>query len=270
MTWLLLLLLVAETAIIVVGQRKERFRHEQDLPTDPKRLIDTIASEVMTPRLDMPTINTTANVDEAAEQLLSYGVNRLAIYEGNPDTVVGVVHMEDVLKAKVQGRPILAKELVRAALVVPESKSVGDLFEKMRKDRISAALVADEYGTVAGIITLEDLVEYIVGDLCDEHDPKEDDRIQAVDEQSSIIDGRLAIDEINDALDINLPTDVAHTVGGWIFHTLGRLPKVGDALECHGVEFKVVSMDNWRVDRVRVKKLFLTRQLVGEINQSGG
>jgi CBS domain containing-hemolysin-like protein len=256
-TWLVGLLLLVETTIIAFAYRKLHFLQEQehqDRDISTNQLVDTLVSEVMTPRLDMPIITTEASVDEAAELFLSYGVNRLAIYEGNPDAMLGVVHMEDVLKAKVQGEPFCAKELVRTALVVPESKPVGELFETMRKDRVSVALVADEYGTAAGIITMDDLVEYIVGDLWDEHDPEEEDRIQAVDEQSSIIDGRLTVDEINDALSINLPTDAAHTVGGWIFHNLGRLPRVGDTLECHGVEFKVVSMDNWRIDRVRVHK----------------
>ncbi len=233
----------------VVDQAEEEILHSVF------EFTDTAASEVMTPRHDMPAVPAAAAVDEAAGHLLQQGVTRLAVYEGTTDNVVGVVHMEDVLKAKVEGAPLVVAELLRPALVVPETKPVGDLFERMRKDRVSAALVADEYGTVAGMITLEDMVEHIVGDLWDEHDPAEDDWIKPLDAQSSIIDGRLSVDETNDALAVGLPTDKAHTVGGWIFHRLGRLPKVGDAVESQGVEFRVEAMDGWRVDRVRVKKL---------------
>lgn len=215
---------------------------------------DTVASEVMTPRLDVPAVEVNDSVDTAAACILENGVTRLAAYEATPDNLVGVVHIEDVLRAEVEGSAERVKDLVRTALVVPESKSVGDLFEQMRKQRVSSAIVADEYGSSAGLINLEDLVEHLVGDLYDEHDPA-DERIQAVDENSTLVDGRLSIDEINEALDTHLSEENAHTLGGWIFDTLGRLPKAGDIVHSDDVEFKVESMDHWRVDRVRIRKL---------------
>lgn len=216
---------------------------------------DTVASEVMTPRLDMPSVEVNEPVDVAAARMLESGVSRLSAYETTADNLIGVVHIEDVLRAKVGGDVERVKDLVRPALVVPESKPVGELFEQMRHQRVSAAIVADEYGSSSGVITLDDLVEDIVGELWDEHDPAQEARIKAVDERSSIIDGRISIDEINEVLDTSLPDEYAHTLGGWIFHSLGRLPKVGDLVQADGVEFRVESMDHWRVDRVRVRKL---------------
>ncbi|HHT28543.1 MAG TPA: HlyC/CorC family transporter [Firmicutes bacterium] len=243
-------------SLISLGHEQGVLEHEEEeMLTSVFEFRDAVAGEVMTPRLDLPLVPVTAGIDEAADCMLQQGVSRLAAYESHPDQIIGVVHIEDVLRAKMDGRDCLVHELARPALVVPESKSVADLLNQMRKTRVSTAIVADEYGSSSGVITLEDLVEHIVGDLWDEHDPDhaEDGFISG--ESGGVVDGRLSIDELNDALNIRLSDEHAHTLGGWIFHTLGRLAQQGDSVTYADVEFKVVAMDRWRVDKVRVTHL---------------
>jgi putative hemolysin len=246
-------------SLISLGHEQGVLEHdEEEMLTSVFEFRDAVASEVMTPRLDLPSVSITAELNEAASCMLKQGVSRLAAYETHTDHITGVVHIEDVLRAKMEGRECLVQELVRPALVVPESKSVADLFNQMRKKRISTAIVADEYGSSSGVITLENLVEHIVGDLWDEHDPDGDENTCMVNEGVGFVDGRLSIDEVNDALNLRLSDEYAHTLGGWIFHTLGRLPREGDIVTLDDVEFTVVSMDRWRVDKVRVTHFSMT------------
>lgn len=217
------------------------------------KFADTTAEDIMTPRLDLPAIHIDATVDEAAQMMVKYNTDHLAAYQEDRSAIIGVIHIEDILAAKISASTQTVRHLMREAFLVPETKPVDDLFAQMRKERISSAIVADEYGSTTGMVTLDDLVENIVGDLHDEHDVDQDEPVVAMD-GDTILNGRLAIDEVNELLETALPSDYVSTLGGWIFHTFGRLPEPGDTITYDDWEYQVVSMDRWRVDKVRARK----------------
>jgi len=213
---------------------------------------DTIVQEIMIPRPDLTLVDAEAAVKEAASLMVEKNESRLAVFEEDKANIIGVVHIEDVLAAVMKGGEEKVRTIMRSAFVVPETKPVGDLFEQMRKERISSALVVDEYGTVSGMVTLDELVEDIVGELQDEH-YEEEGAVTGAD-GDIILHGSLNIAEANELLDLDLPDEHANTLGGWLFHTLGRLPKVGDVVRYNNMEFRVDEMERWRISRVRVTK----------------
>ncbi len=216
---------------------------------------DTVAREVMVPRPDMVTIEYLATVSQALDVAIEHGYSRLPVLgPGEDDDVVGLAYTKDLMRVEREGggaRPVT--DLVRSVRFIPENKPVNRLMREMQAEKFHLAIVADEYGAIAGLISLEDCLEELVGEIVDEYD-EEDAEIVHLDDGSYLVDGRIAIDELDDVLDTELPDDDWDTLGGLVFNTLGHVPVAGEHLVTHGWRFTVREMEGRRIKRVEVSR----------------
>ncbi|QLG60640.1 hemolysin family protein [Halorarum salinum] len=211
----------------------------------------TIAKEVMTPRLDINAVPKDASIDEAIETCVQSDHERVPVYEGNLDNIVGVVKVRDLVRARYygEGTPDLAS-VVQPTLHVPESKNADELLEEMQEARMQMVVVIDEFGTTEGIITLEDMVEEIVGDIL-ESDEKEP--FEFVDDRTVLMRGEVNIDEVNEVLGIDLPEgEEFETLAGFVFNRAGRLVEEGEEIRYNDVSIRIEQVDNTRIMRARV------------------
>src|SRR5689334_2155048 len=189
---------------------------------------DTVVREVMLPRTDMVAVEADATVDEAIESAISAGKSRLPAYEENSDDIVGLVFLKDLVARRSAGagdEPV--RHSMRSAHFVPESKRVAELLREMQTEKFHMAIVVDEYGGTAGLVTMEDLLEEIVGEITDEYDVDEP-AVEQLPNGAWRVPGRTPIDEINEHLDVDLPQDEWDQVGGLVFNTLGHVPVEGE------------------------------------------
>ncbi|MFW5948432.1 MAG: hemolysin family protein [Halolamina sp.] len=215
------------------------------------RFNQTIAKEVMTPRLDMTAVPKDASVEEAIEECVQSDHERIPVYEGNLDNIIGVVNVRDLVRAAHygEGEPTLA-DVVRPTLHVPESKNVDELLQEIQDNRLQMVIVIDEFGTTEGLITLEDMVEEIVGDILE---GDEEQAIEFVDDDTALVRGEVNIDEVNEALDLELPEgEEFETLAGFIFNRAGRLVEEGEEISYDGVRIRVEEVDTTRIKRARV------------------
>lgn len=207
------------------------------------------AQEVMTPRTQMAALEADLTVEEAADQVAVHGRSRYPVYTESLDDIIGVVHAKDILAA-LRSRPgQTIRTILRPPLFVPGTREVEDVLADMKRLKTHLAIVLDEYGGTAGLVTMEDLLEEIVGPIYDEHDPL--DR-PGVDEGGPRLDGSMAISDFNSEYDASLDDTDYTTVGGYIFGHLGRLPRVGDRVTVGPFTFEVIEMDGRRVKTVRL------------------
>ncbi len=219
------------------------------------RLDDTLAREVMVPRIDIQALEESTFIPEATETLLKTGYSRAPIFRENIDDVIGLIYVKDLLKAWSEGtyeRPI--GELKRQAYFVPEAKKVDDLLDEMQASRFHLAIVVDEYGGTAGVVTIEDIVEEIVGEIRDEYDFAEEASYQQMEDGEYLFSGGIDLDDVNQITEADLPTDAGETLGGFIYSKLGRVPSPGDQLESGGLELTVEQVVRRRIRRVRVRR----------------
>jgi putative hemolysin len=214
----------------------------------------TAVREVMVPRPDIIAVNADHGFDKLAAVMVEQGVSRVPVYEGDIDHILGIVHAKEMIRHLINGetRPPV-RDILRPAHAVPESKRVHELLAEMKQNRVSMAIVVDEYGGTAGLITLEDLIEEIVGEIQDEFD-FEEQPVQQVNENEAIVDGGVGIDDLNEMFDTELPKQDFDSVGGFIVNELGRMPSVGDTVQFDGVSLKVLSVAGRRIKKVRVVK----------------
>jgi len=215
----------------------------------------TTVREVMIPRIDMVAVDVEDGFDEIARMMVEKGYSRLPVFENTIDNVVGVVYGKEVLAHLARGtRPATVAELARPAHFVPESKKVDELLAEMRQQRLSIAIVVDEYGGTAGLVTIEDLVEEIVGEIEDEFDIREQE-VTLVTPTEAIVDARVGIDALNEMFDLRIEKEDFDSVGGFIFNSLGRMPSVGDEVRVNGLVMRVLTVLGRRIKKVRVTKL---------------
>jgi CBS domain containing-hemolysin-like protein len=215
----------------------------------------TTVREVMVPRIDIVAVDAEDGFAEAVRLMAERGYSRLPVYQDTIDNVVGVVYAKEVLRHLARGTtPVTLTELARTAYFVPESKKVDELLAEMRQKRLSIAVVVDEYGGTAGIVTVEDLIEEIVGEIEDEFDPREQP-VQLVTPTEAIVDARVGIDDLNEMLDLRIEKEDFDSVGGFIFNSLGRMPSVGDEVRVDGLVMRVLSVIGRRIKKVRIIKL---------------
>ena len=212
--------------------------------------------EVMVPRIDIAAIDTSATFDEAVEVVLKEGHSRTPLYEGSIDHVVGILYAKDLLRIIAAGgpRPRLV-DIMRPALFAPESQSVDDLLHELQRRKVHMAIVLDEYGGTAGLVTIEDLIEEIVGEIQDEFDEEEPMRVEVA-RGEVLLDGRAGIDQLTELIDppLDLEDDEEYdTVGGFVYHRIGRVPVVGDAVEVAPFSIAVIKVSGRRVGKVRVR-----------------
>ena len=219
------------------------------------RLDDTLAREVMVPRIDVQALEESTSIPDATEMMLRSGYSRAPIYDENIDNVTGLIYVKDLLEAWSAGnyeRPI--EELKREAYFVPEAKKVDDLLDEMQASRFHLAIVVDEYGGTAGLVTIEDIVEEIVGEIRDEYDFAEEASYEQGEDGEYIFSGGIDLDDVNQITNADLPTDAGETLGGFIYSELGRVPSPGDQLESGGLELVVDQVVRRRIRRVRARR----------------
>lgn len=214
---------------------------------------DIAAHEVMVPRVDITAVAIATPLSGAIDVALQAGHSRIPVYDGTIDRIVGVLYVWDMLRyARANRYDVPISQFMRDPYPVPESKSIGDLFRELQARRVHMAIVLDEYGGTAGLVTIEDLLEQIVGEIADEHDPGEPQYIERVGPEEYIFDGRAALDDVNEAFDTDLDSEEFDTVGGLVFHHAGRVPLVNDEVRVDGLLFAVERMEGTRIAKVRV------------------
>ena len=227
---------------------------ERDMIRSIFDLGDKEVHELMTPRTEIVAVDVTTPPAELLERVVVVGHSRIPIYEGSADQIIGVLYVKDVFRhvARGQGSPGL-RELLRPAHFVPETKKVDELLREMQKQKNHMAIVVDEYGGTAGLVTLEDIVEEIVGEIRDEYDV-EQELVVPISEREALVDGRAPFEDVREtfALDDLDPSADYETLGGFIVHELGRFPKAGEEVRRGGVRFVVETIEGRRIRRVRV------------------
>ncbi len=216
-------------------------------------LEDTIAREVMRPRIDIVAISTEETIDDALALVVDKGFSRLPLYEETIDNIVGVIYAKDLIRCLAEGRRPPLTEVARPPRFVPESKKADELLEELRKDKVHIAIVVDEYGGVAGLVTIEDLIEEIVGEIQDEYDVEEPS-IEVVSETEAIVDARVSLDDLNEMFHLGIEGEDYDTVGGFVYDRLGKVPSPGDEVAYDGVRMHVLSVLGHRIKKVRVEK----------------
>lgn len=216
---------------------------------------DTTAGQVMTSRPEMIALPITATIDEIKGLIEGSGHSRIPIYEGSLDHIVGILYARDLLHHLGQSVPRLQlRSLLRAPLYVPETKPLADLLGDFRLQKVHIAIVLDEYGGTAGLVTIEDVLEELVGDISDEHEPIEPAMFRRIDEQTFEADARIYVDELNRLAGLNLPEDAGYeTLGGFVSTTLGRIPETGTVFEQAGARFTVLDAEPQKVNRVKIE-----------------
>ena len=211
------------------------------------------AEEVMTPRTDMVTIEADLGIADAADVVARAGRSRYPVYRESLDEIIGVVHAKDVLRALREHPEGTVKDIVRQPLFVPGTREVEDVLADMKRLKTHLAVVLDEYGGTAGLVTMEDLLEEIVGEIYDEHDPV---RIPAriTDDGAALVDGAMPIGDFNDRFSAKLDDSDYTTLGGFLFGQLGRLPRIGDQVKVEPFTFEIAEMAGRRVAKVRVRE----------------
>jgi CBS domain containing-hemolysin-like protein len=216
---------------------------------------DTVVRKVMVPRIDMTCLAADTPIDQALAVILEEGHSRIPVYEDTVDTIVGIVHAKDLLQPLMVGggaRPL--REVMRPPFFVPEGKKVGELLHEFKRSKNQLAIVVDEYGGTSGLVTIEDLLEEIVGDIQDEYDVEEPD-VVILDERTCILDARLPLEDVGDRLGIELPTEEYDTLGGLVFGLLGRLPSEGDVVVYGPLDLVVEQTDGHRIQKVRAARV---------------
>lgn len=213
---------------------------------------DTLCREIMVPRIDILALEANASIDEAIQAFTQSGHSRVPVYEETIDNIIGLLYAKDLLRIRLEGEPPPnIRPFLRPAYFVPESKKVDDLLREMQARSIHMAIVVDEYGGTAGLVTLEDIVEEIVGEIRDEYDQSEEPPFQQLNPNEYLLHGRLSLDDLNDLLDTALDTDLADTLGGYIYSVLGRVPSEGEQVRVGEWIFMVEQVSGRRIRRVR-------------------
>jgi CBS domain containing-hemolysin-like protein len=245
---------------------EDRLRHlvegNTDLEEDEREMIASVIElgeqpvrEVMVPRIDIVAVPEKSTVRDVLDRIVETGHSRIPIYDGSIDNVTGVIYAKDLLKFLRDGQQAApVKPLAREPSYVPETKKVDELLHEMQQRHVHLAVVVDEYGGTAGLITIEDLIEEIVGEIQDEYDVEEA-MIEEVSDQEALFDARVSIRDVNDTLDLDIEDEDFDTLGGLLYHELGKVPAVGDEVRVDGALVRVLTTTGRRVRKVRVTKV---------------
>jgi CBS domain containing-hemolysin-like protein len=216
---------------------------------------DTLVREVMVPRIDIVAVNITEPLEKVIKLIVEKGHSRLPVFDETVDNIIGLIYAKDILRvfAERNAAETRLEDLMRQAYYVPESKKVRDLFAELRKEKVHMAIVLDEYGGTAGLITIEDVIEEIVGEIQDEYD-QEEREVEVQSDGSLIVDARTPISEINNLLNTSLPEDEFETISGWVFHNLGTLPNQGQEFDIGELHVKIEKITGQRIGKLQLWK----------------
>ena len=226
-------------------------KHERDLIESVIEFGDTVAREIMVPQPDMVTVGTESTVDEAIGVSIAHGFSRLPV-TNDDDDVIGIAFMKDLVRLERLGRGgELATSHMRNVVVVPENKPVAKLMREMQTNKFHLAVVADEYGSITGMITLEDCLEELVGEIVDEYDHEEVE-ITTLPNGDLVVLGSTSVSDVNDKLSTHIPDEEWDSIGGFVFGTLEHVPSVGEFVDFEGWRFRVAELKGRRIQKVRV------------------
>ena len=216
-------------------------------------LRDTDVEAIMTPRTETIAADKNITLTELKELIAQSGHSRIPIYDGTIDEVLGVLYAKDLLRIDDQ-TPFDVTEIMRPSLFIPETKRLRDLLHQFQEQKVHMAVVLDEYGGTAGLVTIEDILEELVGEIVDEYEEEEPEPIQRIDENTVEVDASLRIEEINDRLHLDLPEDGDYeTIGGFVFSTLGKIPEAGERCTYEQVAITVIAAAPRRITRLRLE-----------------
>lgn len=253
---------VTETELISLveaGQEEGLLeQEEQKMIVSIFRLGDTLVREIMVPRIDILALDINTPIEQTMESLQQSGHSRVPVYKDSVDNILGLLYAKDLLGIWREGkRDIFLTDYLRPAYFVPEAKKADELLAELQAKRIHMAIVVDEYGGVAGLVTLEDIVEEIVGEIRDEYDQAEELVYQAISDDEYLFQGRIDLDDFNDIMGTQLPNNEADTLSGLIYSRIGRVPTAGDSVLIEGLQLTVEQVSGQRIRKVRAQKLTL-------------
>ncbi len=243
-------------AFIDVGEKEGILEEEEgEMVKSIVNFGDTMAREVMTPRTDMIAIELNKSVKELIEIVRKEKHSRIPIFKEAIDNIIGIVYVKDLLQMfELEDEKRKISDLMRPAYFVPETKKVSEILKEMQKSKIQMAIVVDEYGGTAGLVTIEDLLEEIVGEIQDVHELEEDDIVEEAG-HSYLVKGTCNVEKLENIFSLELKEEDFDTVGGFVFAKLGRIPSEGESLEWKGIKFTILSADKRRIRKVRIKEI---------------
>jgi CBS domain containing-hemolysin-like protein len=216
---------------------------------------DTVVREIMVPRTDMAYVTVDATVREVLSSIIACGHSRIPVFDGTIDNIVGLVYAKDLLRYwGMEESAVVLKNILRPPYFIPETKNLEELLHEFKKKRIHLAIVVDEYGGTSGLVTIEDLLEQIVGDIQDEYDLEEEWLVEDTD-GAVVVDGRLPIEELEEHFGIVIAREKFDTVGGLIFHLTGRIPNQGEDVENGVIRMTILEADERKIRKVRITRL---------------
>ncbi|MBI5650366.1 MAG: HlyC/CorC family transporter [Chloroflexi bacterium] len=228
---------------------------EHEMITGILQLDHTQAREIMVPRMDVIALDVETCLSDALVVVIDGAHARVPVYAETIDHVAGILYAKDLLRALRDGKTdALLRELARPAYFVPESKRLDELLQEMQRHHVHMAVIVDEYGGTAGIVTIEDILEEIVGEIQDEYDAAEEPLIERISDSEGVFDARVPVDKVNEILELNLPTD-NDTLGGLVYQRLEKMPKAGDQVRVDDATISVVNVIGRRIKKVRVAKM---------------
>jgi CBS domain containing-hemolysin-like protein len=214
-----------------------------------------IAREIMVPRTDVVCVSSQVTIEEVIRRIIEEGHSRIPVFEGDLDHIVGIIYAKDLLqlRGKTEGQAS-PKEIAREPYFIPETKNLESLLRDFKRKRVHIAIVVDEYGGTSGLITIEDLIEEVFGEIEDEYDTEEQ-KLVPLKDGWVLVDARLEIEELEEYLNIQAPRNNFESVAGFIFHLIGRVPKKGETITYPGLEIKIESADERKIEKVKVRKV---------------
>jgi putative hemolysin len=242
--------------LVAVGQEDGTIHQEEKTMINGVfDFTDTMVRDVMIPRTDIVAVERYTSLPELMDIIKKEQFSRIPVYEKNIDNILGVVHIKDLIMTDAcEKEDFTVDYYLRPTIFLPETKKVNDLFKTMKKEKIHLCIVLDEYGGTAGLLTMEDLIEEIMGDIQDEHDTEEPD-YNRIDEYIVEVNASIRIEELNEKLGMNLECEDAETVGGIVFAILGRIPVEGDQVIVNSIKLEVILMEGHRIEKIRLTKL---------------
>ena len=251
---------VTETELISLveaGQEEGLLeQEEQKMIVSIFRLGDTLVREIMIPRIDILALDVNTPIEQTMDALQQSGHSRVPVFRDSVDNILGLLYAKDLLGIWREGkREVSLSDHLRQAYFVPEAKKVDELLAELQAKRIHMAIVVDEYGGVAGLVTLEDIVEEIVGEIRDEYDQAEELVYQAINDDEYLFQGRIDLDDFNDIMGTQLPNSEADTLSGLIYSRIGRAPTAGDNVQIEGLQLTVEQVSGQRIRKVRAQRL---------------
>ena len=237
------------------GRAAAEEQDERELLQSVVEFGDTVVREVMTPRPDIVAVKSTATLDELRARFAEERYSRLPVYQDSLDTILGFVVVRDLVGlTDAEGSERIIERLLRPVHTVPETKRVAELLKELQRKRVQSAIVHDEYGGTAGLVTIEDLLEEIVGEIRDEYDREEDEPIVDEGGGTFLFAGGVSVDDMNRPLDVTIEPQGFETVAGYVLSRLGRVPHAGESFDADGLRIEVVEAERRRVHRVRVRR----------------